>query len=512
MKWKILFVVLLTAGAIYYIYPPAQTINLGLDLQGGIHIVLKVEMEEALQAELVNAKSNVESILKDETVEFDIVNTHPEALAMTVTGVPADKREKASGLFADFFSGYEVNEGTDGEYRLTMRSAMKKEIEKQAMRQALITINNRVDEYGVAEPTIQRQGLESDRIVIELPGLDDPARVKKSLSEPGWLEWRLLAEARPYPSKEELLAAHNGQLPEGTEIFPGERENTWYVVKARVELNGNDIKTARRSTDQFGSPNINFTLNQAGVAKFSRVTTDNRGELLAIILDKKVISAPQINDPILVPNAQITGRFTIEEAEDLAIKLRSGALPASMTFLEERTVGPSLGRDSIKKGVRSTLIGLALVMVFMLIWYKLAGINANLALVLNMVLLMGGMAYFHATLTLPGIAGLILTIGMAVDANVLIFERIKEEIRNGKTPKSAIEAGFGKALSAVLDANITTLIAAVFLFQYGTGAVKGFAVTLSMGIIASLFTAIYVSRLLFEIILALRPGLKKLSI
>ena len=512
MKWKILFVVLLTAGAIYYIYPPKDTINLGLDLQGGIHIVLKVEMDEAMEAELVNAKSNVESIFKDESVEFTSVDAQPEALTMTVKGVPVDKKTKAEKLFEDYFSGYTVSEGDDGVYTLAMRSAMKKEIQKQAMRQALITINNRVDEYGVAEPTIQRQGLESDRVVVELPGLDDPARVKKSLSEPGWLELRLLAEPGAYKSKEELLEAHNGVVPDGTEIFPSETGQDWYVIKARVELNGNDIKTARRSTDQFGSPNVAFTLNQGGVAKFSRVTTENQGGFLAIILDKKVVSTPRINDPILSPNAQITGRFSIEEAEDLAIKLRSGALPASMTFLEERTVGPSLGRDSIRKGVRSALIGLVLVMIFMLVWYKFSGINANLALVLNMILLMGGMAYFHATLTLPGIAGLILTIGMAVDANVLIFERIKEEIRNGKTPKSAIEAGFGKALSAVLDANITTLIAAVFLFQYGTGAVKGFAVTLSMGIIASLFTAIYVSRLMFEIVLALRPGLKKLSI
>ncbi len=512
MKWKILFVVLLTAGAIYYIYPPKETINLGLDLQGGIHIVLRVEMQEALEADLVNSQSNLESVLKDESVEFSTVKADKANLSIDVEGVPADKREKAEQLFDDYFSGYTVNDLGNGAYTLEMRSAMKKQIKQGAMKQALITINNRVDEYGVAEPVIQRQGLESDRIVVELPGLDDPTRVKKSLSEPGWLELRLLAQPAPFKSKEQLLQATGGKAPEGTEIFPSEDGNEWYIIKQRVELNGNDIKTARRSTDQFGSPNVSFTLNQAGVAKFSRVTTENQGGFLAIILDKRVVSTPRINEPINTPSAQITGRFSIEEAEDLAIKLRSGALPASMTFLEERTVGPSLGRDSIRKGIQSAVIGLVLVMIFMLIWYKFAGINANLALVLNMILLMGGMAYFHATLTLPGIAGLILTIGMAVDANVLIFERIKEEIRNGKTPKSAIEAGFGKALSAVLDANITTLIAAVFLFQYGTGPVKGFAVTLSMGIIASLFTAIYVSRLLFDIRLALTPNVKKLSI
>jgi preprotein translocase subunit SecD len=241
-----------------------------------------------------------------------------------------------------------------------------------------------------------------------------------------------------------------------------------------------------------------------GVEKFAKVTSEHVGERLAIILDKKVISAPRINEPINSPTAEITGRFTIEEAEDLAIKLRSGALPASMIFLEERTVGPSLGRDSIKKGVKAALWGMAIVMLFMLFYYKLSGLNADIALILNMIYLLGGLAYFHATLTLPGIAGFILTIGMAVDANVIIFERIKEELRNGKTPRAAVDTGFSKGLSAVLDGNITTLIAAVFLFQYGTGPVKGFAVTLSLGIIASLFTAIFVSKLIFDIVLYFR--------
>ncbi len=512
MKWKILFVVLLTAGAIYYLYPPQEKINLGLDLRGGIHMVLKVNLDEALRAELENTASNLENVLQDEKIEFTKIEKNPEDLTITVEGIPQDKLEKAKKLFKGYMAGYSSEETVPGTFKFQMKESLKKEIKKQAMKQALLIINNRVDAYGVAEPVIQRQGLESDRIVIELPGVDNPERIKKSLSEPGWLELRLLADPNPYPSKEMALQAHNGKLPEGTTILPGEDGKTFYIVKEKVELNGNDIKTARRATDQYGSPSVSFSLNKIGVQKFAKVTAENVGERLAIILDKKVISAPRINEPINSPTAEITGRFTIDEAEDLAIKLRSGALPASMIFLEERTVGPSLGKDSIRKGVRAALWGLIIVMVFMLFYYKLAGINADIALILNMIYLLGGMAYLDATLTLPGIAGFILTIGMAVDANVIIFERIKEELRNGKTPRAAIDAGFSKGLSAVLDGNITTLIAAVFLFQYGTGPVKGFAVTLSLGIIASLFTAVFVSRLIFDIVLAIKPDIKTLSI
>jgi preprotein translocase subunit SecD len=510
MKFKILFVVLLIVGVSYYIYPPQEKVNLGLDLKGGIHMVVEVEMDEAYRAELEISKSNAESILDDESVSYSKSTIDRKNLSFTIEGIEQDKIEKAEKIFDDYFGSYEVTSFAPGSYRFILKSDALKTIRKQAMRQAMITINNRVDEFGVAEPVIQKQGLDTNRIVIELPGLDNTERVKKNLSEPGWLELRLVKGV--FNSKEEALAQNNGKIPDGLDLMPGENGKLWYLVKQRVELNGTDIKTARRSADQFGSPTVSFTLNPAGVAKFSEVTRDNVGEMLAIILDKKVVSAPRIEGPINSPQAQITGRFTVEECEDLAIKLRSGALPASLKFLEERTVGPTLGKDSIRKGVRAAMIGLIIVMLFMLVWYKLAGLNANIALLLNMIFLLGGMVYLGATLTLPGIAGFILTIGMAVDANVIIFERIKEELKNGKTPKSAIDAGFGKALSAVMDANITTLIAALFLFQYGTGPVKGFAVTLSLGIIASMFTAVYISRMIFDIVLELKPNIKKLSI
>ncbi len=512
MKWRILLVVLLTVGAIYYVYPPQEKINLGLDLRGGIHMVLKVNLEEAWRAELDNSKSNLEYMLKDEKIEFSKITEDKKDLKILVEGIPQDKIEKAKDKFKSYMAGYSMKELGNGSFEFTMKESQKKEISKQAMKQALLIITNRVDEYGVAEPVIQRQGLESDRIVIELPGVENSERIKKNLSEPGWLELRLLADPNPYPSKDMALKAHNGKLPEGTTILPGEDGKQFYIVKERVELNGNDIKTARRSTDQYGSPAVSFSLNKAGVQKFSKVTGEHVGERLAIILDKKVISAPRINEQINSPTAEITGKFSVDDAEDLAIKLRSGALPASMTFLEERTVGPSLGRDSIRKGIKSAIWGLIIVMGFMLFYYKLAGLNADIALILNMLYLLGGLAYFHATLTLPGIAGFILTIGMAVDANVIIFERIKEELALGKTPRAAIDTGFTKGLSAVLDGNITTLIAAVFLFQYGTGPVKGFAVTLSLGIIASLFTAIFVSKLIFDIVLSIRKNSETLSI
>lgn len=510
MKFKILFILLLIVGVSYYVYPPQKTVHLGLDLKGGIHMVVEVEMAEAYRAELEISKTNVESTLSDEKITFAKTSIDRPNLAFTIEGIESDKYEKAEKMFEDFFGNYEVNKIEPGSYRLVLKTDSLKIIRKQAMRQALLTIHNRVDEFGVAEAVIQKQGIDSDRIVIDLPGLDNSERVKKNLSEPGWLELRMVEKF--YNTKEEALADNNGKIPDSSDLMESEKGNMWYLVKQRVELNGTDITTARRSADQFGSPTVSFSLNPAGVNKFSEVTGNNVGGHLAIILDKKVVSAPQIEGPINSPSAQITGRFTVEECEDLAIKLKSGALPASLKFLEERTVGPTLGKDSIKKGVRAALMGLIVVMLFMLIWYKLAGINANIALLLNMIFLLGGMVYLGATLTLPGIAGFILTIGMAVDANVIIFERIKEELLNGKTPKSSIEAGFGKALSAVMDANITTLLAALFLFQYGTGPVKGFAVTLSLGIIASMFTAVYISRLIFDIVLEMKPNIKKLSI
>jgi preprotein translocase subunit SecD len=340
--------------------------------------------------------------------------------------------------------------------------------------------------------------------VVQLPGVDDPERVKKLIKNTAFLEFRLVEYplgGGGVPTRAEIDAQHGGVLPDHLEVLTG---------TVRV-ITGRDLKSARPGLGEFNQPVVNFYLTHEGGKLFAEATAANVGRGLAIVLDGKVVSAPNIRTRI-GDSGIIEGSFTRQEVEDLSTVLRSGALPAGITYLEERTVGPALGQDSIEAGLKAGLIGLALVIVTMLVVYKGTGINAVVALILDIVILFGALAYFKATLTLPGIAGIVLTIGMAVDANVLVFERIREELRHGRTVKSAIEAGFGKALSSVMDANITTLIAALFLFQFGTGPIRGFAVTLSIGILASLFTAIFVSRWIFDLVLAGRKRVDRLSI
>jgi preprotein translocase subunit SecD len=353
---------------------------------------------------------------------------------------------------------------------------------------------------------------------VQLPGVDDPSRVKEIISSTAFLEWKEVL-AGPAPDRQSLLTPWGGQVPADAEVVMGDREGPdgavigreYYVLRRSAIVSGRELRNARRGQGQFGEPVVNFYLVPAAGEKFGQFTAAHIGDPAAIVLDGKVISAPVIRSRIR-DEGYIEGDFSIEEADDLALKLRAGALPASITYLEERTVGPSLGRDSIVRGVRAALSGLAVVMLFMLVYYRLSGLNANAALVLNIVILMGAMAYVGATLTLPGIAGVILTIGMAVDANVLIFERIREELRVGKTPRSAVDTGFSRAFGTILDANLTTLIAALFLFQFGTGPVKGFAVTLSIGIMASVFTAVFVSRTIYMIVLARGERVETLSV
>ena len=369
---------------------------------------------------------------------------------------------------------------------------------------------------------IARQGLEGDRIVVQLPGIDDPERVKSLIKNTAFLEFRLVdfpLGGGGVASREEILANYGGQVPAGVEILTGSIRDAqgnsvgeqYYAAENRPVITGRDLKTARPGIGEFNQPVVNFYLTHEGGQLFSEATGANVGKGLAIVLDGRVVSAPNIRSRI-GDSGIIEGSFTRQEVEDLSTVLRSGALPAGITYLEERTVGPALGKDSIEQGLRAGIIGLSLVVITMLVVYKGTGVNAVVALGLNILLIFGALAYFGATLTLPGIAGIILTIGMAVDANVLIFERIREELRHGRTVKSAIDAGFSKALSSVLDANITTLIAAVFLFQFGTGPIRGFAVTLSIGIMASLFSAIFVSRWIFDMVIAGRQRVESLSI
>jgi len=377
-------------------------------------------------------------------------------------------------------------------------------------------VRNRIDQYGVAEPVIQRVGGDS-RIAVQLPGVDDPERVKELIKNTAFLEFRLVRfpGSGQSASREQILANFGGTLPPNLEIVPAQASDnlppTYYAVERQPVVTGRDLRTASPGLGQFNTPIVNFNLTFEGGRRFGEATGANIGTPLAIVLDGEVVSAPNINGRI-TDAGYIEGQFDQAEAQDLAITLRSGALPAGIDFLEERTVGPSLGLDSIRKGFRAGWISGLLVMLAMLLVYRRTGINAVAALAINIVLIFGALSYLGFTLTLPGIAGIVLTIGMAVDANVLVFERIREELRNGRAAKSAVESGFAKALSSIFDANFTTLIAAVFLFQFGTGPVRGFAVTLSIGILASLFTAIFVSRWLFDIWTSRQTDATELSI
>ncbi len=521
LMWRGLVIAAVVAIAAWSAYPLDESVNLGLDLQGGIHLVLQVQSEDAIRSETNKDMDRLLQELRDAGVST--VSAGQESnTAFEVTGVTSDRDVAVSEIVEDYLPGW--NWQRRGELlRFDMKAQNVNEIRNLAVTQALETIRNRVDAFGVAEPVIQRQGLEgSDRLVVQLPGVDDPERVKSLIKNTAFLEFRLV----DYPpggggvgSREQALANYGGRLPDRLELLSGpvkgpggETVGTqYYAVERRPVITGRDLKTARPGLGEFNQPVVNFFLTHEGGELFAKATGDNVGKGLAIVLDGNVVSAPNIKSRI-GDSGLIEGSFTRQEVEDLSTVLRSGALPAGITYLEERTVGPALGQDSIDRGLEAGLLGLMLVVLAMMVVYKGTGINAVVALTLNIVLIFGALAYFGATLTLPGIAGIVLTIGMAVDANVLIFERIREELRHGRTVKSAVEAGFGKALSSVLDANITTLIAALFLFQFGTGPIRGFAVTLSIGILASLFTAIFVSRWLFDLLLSRRRRVERLSI
>jgi len=508
LTWRWVLIGVVTALAAFLMWPPAEKIHLGLDLQGGIHLVLQVNTEDALRAEVDAAMERLRQALTEKGFP-------PESMARTQDNLgfsfkPAANTDPAAltKVLDEKLPEFTVSQGVTVSCRL--QEAVVRDLRDMAVRQALETIRNRVDQFGVAEPVIQRQG-NGDRIVVQLPGVDDPARVKDLIRATALLEIKpVVASAE---SEEALLAPYGGKVPEDAMVVTGDaRDMTdrvigkrYYLLKKASVVTGRDLRSARRSQDQFGQPAVAFTLTPEGGKKFGAYTGAHVGEQMAIVLDNKVYSAPVIKSQI-TDSGIIEGSFTIQSAEDLALVLRAGALPASITYLEERTVGPSLGRDSVVRGVRSGLVGMALVMLFMLVYYRGAGINANVALLLNALLLLGAMAAFKATLTLPGIAGIILTVGMAVDANVLIFERIREELALGKTVRNAVDLGFSRALATIVDSNLTTLIAALFLFQFGTGPIKGFAVTLSLGIIISMFTAVFVSRTLFEVVLSRKRG------
>jgi preprotein translocase subunit SecD len=496
-------------------YLPTDRIRLGLDLQGGMHLVLEVDTAKAVEITLEQTANDLKETLMDRRVKFRRIERMKDmTIALDMPDSPS--REAMEKIVKDSYPDLEVatseaHEGAATVY-LKIKDRRAQDIKKQAVEQSLETIRNRVDQFGISEPEIIPQG--DDRIIVQLPGIKDTARAKSLIGKTALLEFKLVDEEHG------LDDALKGNVPEGSIVAygfdldrsTGRRTNVPYLLKERTLLTGGYIESARvQIGDRFGEPHVSIKFNAQGSKDFDRITAQNVKKRLAIVLDGVVHSAPVIQERISGGQAQITGSFTMDEASDLAIVLRAGALPAPVNILEERTVGPSLGQDSIDKGIWSSIIGGILVVIFMIIYYKASGMIADLALILNMVLLLGTMAAFKATLTLPGIAGIALTIGMAVDANVLINERIREEVRLGKTPRAAIESGYAKAFLTILDTNVTTLVAALFLFGFGTGPVKGFAVTLTIGIVASMFTAVVVTRIIYDYFVWNRK-IEKLSI
>jgi preprotein translocase subunit SecD len=490
-------------------------IHLGLDLQGGIHLVLGVDVDKAVASRTEALAEEFEILLRAQDVIFRRISTIPPD-RVVVELYDREAGETAVAILKEnrlpLDAATENHEGTlvTREFRLNPKEV--DEIREYAMGQALETLRNRIDQFGVSEPVLQRQS--GNRILIQLPGIKDPDRAIALLGKTARLEFKLEAEGI------DLQTARQGILPDGVTLLyerrsdpnTGRMSEIPIVVEKSAVLTGDLLSNARVGLDpQFNEPYVSIEFNDLGARRFDQVTAANVGKRMAIVLDETVYSAPVIRERISSGSAQISGTFTAQEASDLVIALRSGSLPAPVEILENRTVGPSLGQDSIHKGILSVGIGALLVVLSMILVYRRAGLIANLALLLNIVFILAMLSLFQATLTLPGIAGIVLTIGMAVDANVLIYERIREELAMGRTPRAAVGAGYSKALSSITDSNLTTLIAALVLFQFGTGPIKGFAVTLSIGIASSMFTAIIVTRFIFDYLLE-RRNIRQLSI
>ena len=486
----------------------SENIHLGLDLRGGSHLVMQVQTDEVIKKITERNIEAARNKLQEKNLPFtEIKDDGPGKIVVTVPD-SSKSSDIVGELKTDFGQGWSLDERGNS-IIATLDEAAQNDLRKRATEQAKSIIENRVNAFGVTEPTIQRHGGEGTyQILIQMPGVDDPERVKNTLNADSNLELKLVAKGTqiPYPKKEDAEAAAKTQPggPTNYEVmFYRERSETGgsegYVIVEKIPVvTGLDMRDASARSSQYGgaSYEIDFSLTPDGAKRFSKATGEHVGDFLAIVLNNEVKSAPKINSQIN-DRGQITGSFTKKSAEDLALILRSGALPAKAVYLEERTVGPSLGADSIRQGVTASIAGLLAVVVFMLYYYRGSGINAVLALVLNLVLLVAALVLFDATLTLPGIAGVILTIGMAVDSNVLIFERIREELRNGKVVASAVDVGFAKAFRTIIDTHVTTIVSAIFLFVFGTGPIRGFAVTLVVGLLANLFTAIFVSRTIF---------------
>ena len=489
-----------------------KRIHLGLDLKGGTHLILQVQVNDAINADTDRTIDRLKESLKTANVAFGEISKpdptgHPELI--DIKGVPPEVAGDLRRIVTDKFPEYDLTSSAQNGWALTMKPSIATDTRKKAVQQAIETIRNRIDQLGVSEPVIQEHGLGDYQILVQLPGVDDPARVKEIMQSTAMLEIRQAVNG-PYPTEQAAMQANNGVLPPDTVLMKGvsgshgqdqaaDAEVYWLISRTSA-VSGGDLRSADSSQDENGRPDVNFTLTNEGGRRFATFTGSHVGDKLAVVLDGRVKSVATIQEQIR-DAGRISGAFTQQETQDLALTLRSGALPAGIKYLQEVTVGPSLGADSIRAGVRAAIIGMVAVMVFMLFYYHAAGINADLGLFLNLVILLGFLGFSGATLTLPGIAGVILTVGMGVDSNVLIFERIREELRHGKTPSSAVDQGFAHAWTTIFDTHVTTIVSAIILFLFGTGPVKGFAVTLSFGLAANLFTAVFVSRVIFEAVL-----------
>jgi len=524
LKWKLLAIAAVTAIAIFAFTPPSQKVRLGLDLKGGLQMILRVNTDDAVELETETTAEQFRQELVDAGITSATSTVEPPG-AFVIAGIPRDRdaefrrlADNNPSVSPQFDREQLAGEGALS-YRFRIKPNIDRRVREESVQQAIQTIDRRVNELGVAEPVVASHGADGRQIFIQLPGLRDINRAKQIISSTAQLELKIV-EGGPASTEEALLSSYGGQAPPNMEVVKGIDEGAggdrpaqvFYLVRKTAAVTGGDLRTARAQIDQNGAPAVGFSLNNDGATKFRRVTGENVGRQLAIILDNRVESAPRIDEAIGA-EGQITGSFTQQEAADLALVLRSGALPASLDYLEQTEVGPSLGRDSIIAGVTASLAGLVFVAIFMLVYYKAAGINAIVSVTLNLVILLGFMAYLGAAMTLPGIAGFILTIGMGVDSNVLIFERIREELAAGKSARQAVAASFDRVFVTILDTHIASLIAAAFLFQFGTGPIRGFATTLFFGLMANVFTAVFVSRTMFELSLSRKPaGAVKLSV
>jgi protein-export membrane protein SecD len=502
----------------------AQNVRLGLDLKGGSRLVLQVQVQDAVRAEALQTIERLKDEMRKAGIDFASMDANEptsvetaDTIQISIKGVPVNKSTAFRSLVADRFSPWILTAATAGDYRMNMRPSELVQLKRDTVDRTRQTIENRINALGLTEPVVQQEGsAETDaRIVVQLPGVDDPARVREIIGTAAVLELMEVKDG-PFPSQEQALAQHGGVLPLNTKLLKaaprsGSDAGSWYLVNRLPVVSGRDLRNARPSQDEFRKWETGFTLTQDGGKKFERFTEANIGNRLAVVLDNQIRSVAVIKSKI-GDSGVIENVGSEQEASDLSLVLRSGSLPASIVYLEERSVGPSLGADSIREGIVAGVAGLAAVVLVMLVYYKRSGINAVLALFLNTVLLIAALSYFVATLTLPGIAGVILTIGMAVDSNVLIFERIREELRAGKAIVSAVAAGFGKAWWTIVDTHVTTIVSCAFLFLFGTGPVRGFAVTLVIGLLANVFTAVFVSRAIFDYELSGVRQAKTLSI